>query len=363
MRASVDNAVVELPVVPPLRPMLARATDRLPPGEDLLFEPKWDGFRCLVFRDRDEVVLGSRNDRPLTRYFPELIDPLRSQLPQRCVLDSEIVVVTESGLDFDALGQRIHPADSRVRRLAVETPASLVAFDLIALGDDDLRTVPFARRRQVLETVLAEARPPIHLCPATTDRGVAQDWFERFEGAGFDGVMAKPLEGAYESDRRAQWKVKHRRTADVVVAGYRRHKDGAGVGSLLVGLHDDRGALHHVGVVSAFSAQRRAELVGEVAPFEADALVGHPWADWAQPEGGMTRMPGAPSRWNARKDLSWVPLRCELVAEVTYEGLTAQRFRHPARFLRWRPDKSPRECRYDQLDHPPPVELREIFST
>lgn len=349
-------------MVPPFRPMLARAIDRLPPGEDLLFEPKWDGFRCIVFRDHDEVVLGSRNDRPLTRYFPELLAPLRDQLPLRCVLDGEIVVVTPGGLDFDLLGQRIHPAASRIERLAAETPASYVAFDLIALDEEDLRGTPLHKRRALLESILGDASPPLHLCPATTDRDVAQDWFERFEGAGFDGVMAKPLDGIYHSDRRALWKVKHRRTAEVVVAGYRHHKDGAGVGSLLAGLHDAQGRLHHVGVVSAFSAARRRELVDELAPYETGALDAHPWRDWAHQDASATRMPGAPSRWNAQKDLSWVPLRCELVAEVTYEGLTAMRFRHPARWVRWRPDKAPQECRYDQLDHPPPVELREIFA-
>lgn len=365
-RSVLQWLLMDLPVMPPLRPMLARATDRLPDGDDLVFEPKWDGFRCVVFRDGDEVELGSRNDRPLTRYFPELVDPIRAQLPDRCVVDGELVVVGGSGLDFDRLGQRIHPADSRVRRLSVETPASFVAFDLLALADSDLRGLPFADRRRLLAKALEVATPPIHLCPATTDREVAADWFARFEGAGFDGVMAKPANGTYECDKRVQWKVKHKRTADVVVAGYRVHKDGHGVGSLLLGVHDGSGRLHHIGVAAAFSAAKRTELVDELAPFEAAALDDHPWREWtdaAAHDGGAQRMPGAPSRWNNKKDQSWVPLRPELVAEVTYEGLTAGRLRHPARFLRWRPDKSPAECRYDQMDHPPPAELYEIFGS
>jgi ATP-dependent DNA ligase len=357
-------APMDLPVMPPLRPMLAKATEQLPPGDDLVFEPKWDGFRCLVFRDRDEVELGSRNDRPLTRYFPELLDPIRAMLPERCVVDGEVVVVSEQGLDFDRLGQRIHPAKSRVDRLAVETPASFVAFDLVALGDRDLREVPFVERRRLLAESLHDAVAPIHLCPTTRDRDVAADWFARFEGAGFDGVMAKPAQGTYVSDKRVQWKVKHKRTADLVVAGYRVHKDGHGVGSLLLGVHDDDGHLQHIGVAAAFTAARREELVGELAPYEAEALEGHPWRQWAEAEAhetGPTRMPGAPSRWSGGKDQSWVPLRPELVVEVAYEGLTNGRFRHPARFVRWRPDKAPAECRYDQMDQPVPAELQQIF--
>jgi ATP-dependent DNA ligase len=357
-------APMDLPVMPPLRPMLAKATEQLPPGDDLVFEPKWDGFRCLVFRDRDEVELGSRNDRPLTRYFPELLDPIRAMLPERCVVDGEVVVVSDQGLDFDRLGQRIHPAKSRVDRLAVETPASFVAFDLVALGDRDLREVPFVERRRLLAEALHHAVAPIHLCPTTRDRDVAADWFARFEGAGFDGVMAKPAQGTYVSDKRVQWKVKHKRTADLVVAGYRVHKDGHGVGSLLLGVHDDDGHLQHIGVAAAFTAARREELVGELAPYEAEALEGHPWRQWAEAEAhetGPTRMPGAPSRWSGGKDQSWVPLRPQLVVEVAYEGLTNGRFRHPARFVRWRPDKAPAECRYDQMDQPVPAELQQIF--
>ncbi len=350
--------------MPPLRPMLAKATDSLPEGADLLFEPKWDGFRCLIFRDGDEVELGSRNDRPLTRYFPELIDPIRSQLPPRCVLDGEVVVATPAGLDFDLLGQRIHPAESRVKRLSVETPASFVAFDLLALDDTDLRGAPFSDRRRLLEVALGAATAPIHLCPSTTDRAVAADWFERFEGAGFDGVMAKPAAGTYQSDKRVQWKVKHKRTADLVVAGYRLHKDGDGVGSLLLGVYDDDSTLHHIGVASAFTAAFRRELVDVLRPYERGAAEQHPWRGWAEAsmhEGGAARMPGAPSRWNAKRDQSWVPLRIELVVEVVYEGLTAGRLRHPARFVRWRPDKAPGDCRYDQMHHPAPAELTEIF--
>lgn len=356
---------MDLPVLPPFRPMLAKATDHLPDGDDLVFEPKWDGFRCIVFRDGDEIELGSRNDKPLTRYFPELLDPLREALPPRCVLDGEVVVATGGRLEFDLLGQRIHPAASRINRLAAETPASFVAFDLLALDDLDARDVPFGERRRLLERVLADARPPVHLTPATTDRSTAADWFVRFEGAGFDGVMAKPAGDPYVSDKRVVWKVKHQRTADVVVAGYRVHKDGAGVGSLLLGLFDGDGTLHHIGVATSFTAKRRAELVDELAPLRQDALARHPWREWAEAEAhatGDTRMPGAPNRWNAAKDMSWVPLRCELVAEVGYQGLQGMRLRHPAKFLRWRPDKAPADCRYDQLDEVPPAELAEMFA-
>ena len=353
---------MDLPVEPPLRPMLAKATLELPEG-DVLFEPKWDGFRCIVFRDGDEVVLGSRNDKPLTRYFPELLDPLRAQLPDRCVVDGEVVVATDRGLDFDALGQRIHPADSRVQRLAAETPASFVAFDLIALGDEDLREQSFATRRAALEGIASGWTSPLHLTPCTRDREQAADWFTRFEGAGFDGVMAKPAEGTYVPDKRVQWKVKHRRLADVVVAGYRPHKDGMGVGSLLLGLFDDAGVLHNIGVASAFTAARRVELVDELEPHALRDGETHPWSDWARAEAHEQgqRMPGAPSRWNGAKDLNWFPLRCDLVAEVAYEALSGMRLRHPARFVRWRPDKDPSQCTYDQLDEAPPAELSEIF--
>ena len=354
---------MRLPVMPPLSPMLAKATKEIPTGE-FLYEPKWDGFRCMVFRDGDDVVLGSRNGKPLTRYFPELVDPIREQLPDRCVLDGELVVPSVDGLDFDLLSQRIHPADSRVQLLAQQTPAELVVFDLLALDDHDLRQLPLSARRGALEQIAADLRRPLHLTPATTDPHRAQDWFDRFEGSGFDGVMAKALDGQYLSDKRVQLKVKHHRTADCVVAGYRLHKDG-GVGSLLLGLFDDAPVprLHHVGVASAFAASRRRTLAAELAPYEDGGLNGHPWSDWADPvvHGDGHRMPGAPSRWSGGRSSAWVPLRCELVVEVTYENLTGARFRHPARFVRWRPDKEPSECRYAQLEHPPPVEYTEIF--
>ena len=354
--------------MPPVKPMLAKATRELPLGE-YLYEPKWDGFRCIVFRDGDEVELGSRNERPLTRYFPELIDPIRESLPERCVVDGELVIASHDGLDFDLLSQRIHPAESRVNMLAETTPASLVVFDILALDDADLRSEPLTTRREALESLLAATRPPIHLTPATADPQLAADWFERFEGAGFDGVMAKENAGAYLEDKRAQLKVKHHRTADCVVAGYRHHKTG-GVGSLLLGLFDEGGddgsppRLHHIGVCSAFAASKRRTLAGELAPYEENGAVDHPWAAWAEPvahEGGGQRMPGAPSRWSGQRSLDWVPLRPELTVEVTYENLTSGRFRHPARFVRWRPDKTPAECRYSQLDHPPPIEFEQVF--
>jgi len=343
--------------------MLAKAVRELPEGS-LLFEPKWDGFRCIVFRDGDEIELGSRNERPLTRYFPEILDPLRASLPPRCVVDGEIVVARGDRLDFDALQQRIHPAASRVNLLAKETPASFVAFDVLAVDDVDLTPLPFRDRRATLESLASSFRPPVHLTPATTDRDLAADWFRRFEGAGLDGVMAKPLDGAYVPDKRVQFKVKHQRTADCAVAGFRWHKDGQGVGSLLLGLYDDAGGLHHVGVATSFTAARRRELVDEIAPYRLDDLSRHPWAAWANQldEMPMTRMPGAPSRWNAKKDLSWVPLRVELVAEVAYEGLIGDRFRHAARLVRWRPDRTPESCTYEQLDTPAPFELAQIFS-
>ncbi len=363
-----------LPVTPPVKPMLAKAAKELPRG-DVLYEPKWDGFRCIAFRDGDEVELTSRNTKLLTRYFPELLEPLRANLPERCVVDGELVVPTPEGLDFDLLGQRIHPAESRVTRLASATPASFVVFDLLALGDRDLRPEPLQQRRDLLVEVLGDARPPIHLTPATTDPDQALDWYERFEGSGFDGVMAKAVDAPYVEDKRTQIKVKHHRTADCVVAGYRLHKDG-GVGSLLLGLFDDADPprLHHVGVASAFAASLRRTLQGELLVFEEGAAEGHPWIDGngldgsgdgrasVDDEGGASvRMPGAPSRWSGGRDLEWVPLRCELVAEVTYENVTSGRFRHPARFLRWRPDKQPADCTYEQVEVPPPVEFHEVF--
>lgn len=354
---------MDLPVRPPIKPMLAKAADVLPTGDGWLYEPKWDGFRCLVFRDGDEVELGSRNEKPLTRYFPELVVALHAALPGRCVVDGEIVVPGPRGLDFDALQQRIHPAASRVNRLAAETPASFVAFDLLALGDRDLRGEPLARRRRLLDEVVAGG-PQVHRSPCTTDARAAMRWFEHFEGAGLDGVVAKRLDERYRPDERVMVKVKHHRTADCVVAGFRWHKDGQGVGSLLLGLHDEHGALHHVGVCGSFTVKARRDLVADLAPLRQDAVDGHPWREWAdaqahaQAEG---RMPGAPSRWNNQKDLSWEPVRAERVCEVAFSQLTSGRFRHNAQFVRWRPDRTPASCTYDQLDVATPRELAEVF--
>jgi len=354
-----------LPVRPPLDPMLAKLARELPPAGGVLYEPKWDGFRCVVFRDGDELDLQSRNAKPLLRYFPELREPLLAQLPERVVLDGELVVANERGLDFDALQLRQHPAESRVRKLASEIPASYVAFDILAVGDESLLETPMRERRARLEAMLHDARSPLHLTPATTDRDVAADWFRRFEGAGFDGVVAKPLADTYRPGERAMVKVKHERTADCVVAGFRVHKDGKGVGSLLCGLYDGDGVLHHVGVASGMSAAVRSQLLEEIEPLRSNALDRHPWREWAEAyahEQGQ-RLPGGPSRWNADKDLSWEPLRLERVAEVAYEGLMNGRFRHNGRFRRWRPDKEPDDCTYAQLEAVAPAELRELFAT
>lgn len=352
---------MKLPVMPPVLPMLAKSTSTLPDAGDLIFEPKWDGFRAIVFRDGVEVEIASRNAKPLTRYFPELVDPVRASLPERCVIDGELVIATEHGLDFDALQNRLHPADSRVRLLAGQTPASLVVFDLLAEGDDDLRTEPFAERRARLEKVLADAAPPIHLTPATRDRDTASDWFTRFEGAGLDGVIAKPVGLPYCSDERVMFKIKHERTADCVVAGFRWHKSGGVVGSLLLGLYDDSGTLHHIGVIGAFPMAQRRSLVDEVAPYRTE-LSEHPWGKWFEAEpAARQRMPGNTSRWNADKDLSFEPLRPERVVEVAYDHLQGDRFRHAAQFRRWRPDRDPASCTYDQLDTPVPEELAEVF--
>ncbi len=351
-------------VEPPISPMLAKLTRELPTGEGWAYEPKWDGFRCIVFRDRDEVELGSRNERPLTRYFPEILDPLRAALPERAVVDGELVIATEHGLDFDLLSQRIHPAESRIKKLAVDWPSSFVAFDLLGEGDVDLRERPFSERRARLEAILGDVDGSIHITPLTTDAALAEQWFERFEGAGLDGVVAKRLDEPYQEDKRVMAKVKHLRTADCVVAGYRLHKDGDGVGSLLLGLYDDDGDLHHVGVASSFAAPMRKQLVAELEPYRANALDGHPWREWADAQahaGG--RMPGAISRWNAKKDLSWEPLRVELVAEVAYEHLQGDRFRHTARFRRWRSDRDTASCTYSQLEAVAPAELHEIFAS
>ncbi|QIS07509.1 ATP-dependent DNA ligase [Nocardia brasiliensis] len=351
--------------MPPVRPMLAKTAPGVPREFGLSYEPKWDGFRCIVFRDGAEVELGSRNDRPLTRYFPEVAELLRAALPDRCVVDGEIVVVTEGGLDFDTLQNRLHPAASRVNKLAVQTPASFVAFDLLALGDRDLTEEPFAERRRLLETILDTKPARVHLTPITRDPDVAEDWFTRFEGAGFDGVMVKADGLAYLQDKRVMLKVKHERTADCVVAGFRWHKDGQGVGSLLLGLFDDDGNLHHVGVASSFTAARRKELVDELAPLRVDALADHPWREWAD-AGAQAKadgkMPGGVSRWTGGKDLSWEALRTELVAEVRYEHVQSGRLRHGGRLVRFRTDRTPESCTYAQLDEAPPAELSEIFS-
>jgi len=347
--------------------MLSNAAEALPTGTGWQFEPKWDGFRTLVFRDGGEILLQSRDEKPMNRYFPELITPLTAALPERCVLDGEIVIRGERGLDFEALLLRIHPAESRVKMLAEQSPASFVAWDLLALDDEDLREVPLEQRRERLEQVLEDAAPPVHLSPATLDRALAEDWFQRFEGAGLDGVMAKRLDAPYRAGERTMIKIKHRRTADCVVAGFRWHKKGPEtmVGSLLLGLYDDAGRLHHVGVTSAFTNVVREKLVTELAPLRERAIENHPWRDWAEAQSEASargqRLPGASSRWNRGKDLSWVPLRPERVCEVGYDHMQGTRFRHGAQFVRWRPDKSPNDCRYDQLEVTPAYELERVF--
>ena len=349
--------------------MLAKLSTDLPTGDGWLFEPKWDGFRAIVFRDGDEVFIQSRDLKPLDRYFPELPPALKANLPERCVVDGEIVIPGPDGLEFESLLLRIHPAASRVKMLAEQTPASFVAWDLLALDDEDLRARPQSERRAMIEEQLRGAKPPIHLTPATREVNLARDWFERFEGAGLDGVVAKPLAAPYQPGKRAMAKIKHARTADCVVAGFRWHKNGPGthIGSLLLGLYDDAGSLHHVGITSSFSWERRAALVEELAPLREGALDKHPWSEWAdwasagQADASGTRMPGATSRWNRGKDLSWAPLRIERVCEVAYDHLQGDRFRHATTFARWRPDKQPADCRYDQLETNAPYELARIF--
>jgi ATP-dependent DNA ligase len=351
---------MELPISPPLAPMLAKAVKTMPQG-DLLYEPKWDGFRCIIFRDGDEVELSSRGEKPLTRYFPELVAAARRELPERCVVDGEIVLRTGSVLDFDALQQRIHPAASRIALLAERTPASFVAFDLLALSDESLMELPFSERRDRLTSALEKTAAPIHITPVTDSYELAQQWFQEFEGAGLDGVIVKPREIPYQPDKRVMFKVKHERTADCVVAGFRWHKSGPIVGSLLLGLYG-QGGLQHVGVAASFPMTRRAELVAELEPYRTDDLSDHPWGAWAAQSGATTdRMPGAVSRWTGKKDLSWVALRPELVCEVAYESMEGNRFRHTARFRRWRTDRTPESCGYEQLEVPVAYDLDEIL--
>ncbi|BBZ11601.1 ATP-dependent DNA ligase [Mycobacterium branderi] len=349
---------MDLPVMPPVSPMLAKPVASIPP--DASYEPKWDGFRSICFRDGDHVELGSRNERPMTRYFPELVAAIKAELPEQCVIDGEIIIATDHGLDFEALQQRIHPADSRVRMLAEKTPASFIAFDLLALGDDDYTGRPFHERRTALVDALADSGPSIHLTPATTDLTTAQRWFDEFEGAGLDGLIAKPLSITYQPDKRVMFKVKHERTADCVVAGYRVHKSGENaIGSLLLGLYKDDGTLASVGVIGAFPMAERRRLFSELQPL-VTTFDGHPW-NWAAHEAGQrTPRKNEFSRWNAGKDLSFVPLRPERVVEVRYDYMEGERFRHTAQFKRWRPDRDPRSCTYAQLERPLTFSLGDI---
>jgi ATP-dependent DNA ligase len=344
--------------MPPVSPMLSKSVGSIPP--DASYEPKWDGFRSVCFRDGDEVELGSRNERPMTRYFPELVSAATLELPKRCVLDGEIVVATDHGLDFEALQQRIHPADSRVRMLAERTPASFIAFDLLALGDDDYTDRPFSERRAALVEAMADAGPSFHVTPATTDRDVARRWFDEFEGAGLDGVIAKPLTLTYQPDKRVMFKIKHARTADCVVAGYRVHKSGDGaVGSLLLGLYKDDGTLASVGVIGAFPMAERRRLFDELQSL-VTTFDEHPWNWAAHMTGERTPRRNEGSRWNAGKDLSFVPLRPDRVVEVRYDHMEGERFRHTAQFNRWRPDRDPRSCTYAQLEQPVTFSLGDI---
>ncbi len=337
--------------MPPVKPMLAKLVPELPAG-DMSYEPKWDGFRCIVFRDGDEVVMGSRNEKPLNRYFPEMIEPFLANLPNRCVVDGELIVAIDGKLDFDALGQRIHPADSRVNMLAEKTPADFVAFDLLALDDDSYLERPFSERRIELEKVAKNFKSPVHLAPATNDPEEAIEWFNTTEGAGLDGLIIKPLDAPYAFNKRTQFKLKHVRTADCVVAGYRIHKSGDGVGSLVLGLYSGTGQLHHVGVSASFTAKKRKELLDEMESLVLDDISGHPWADWMEAEAHQDgSMPGAPNRWSGAngRDHSWIPVRPERVVEVQYTWSTAGRFRGTTRMLRWRPDRDPDSCSIEQL--------------
>ncbi|HEX6415858.1 MAG TPA: ATP-dependent DNA ligase, partial [Burkholderiales bacterium] len=346
-----------------IEPMLAKLADELPPAGAYLYEPKWDGFRAIVFRGDKDLYIQSRDSRPLDRYFPELHDALLERLPKNIVVDGEIVIAGPNGLDFDALQLRLHPAESRVAKLAKETPSSFVAFDLL-FWRTDLRGTPQSERRELLEKVLGKSKPPLFVTPMTRDRGAAVDWLTRFEGAGLDGVIAKPESSRYLPGKRAMLKVKHARTAECVVAGFRWHKSGKdAVGSLLLGLYDDRGALQHVGVTSSFTMGMRKQLVKELAALRKNAMEDHPWREWAGAAAESSRMPGGQSRWSAGKDLSWEPLRPERVCEVKYDHMQGDRFRHAALFLRWRPDKPAEDCRYDQLEVTKPYELEKIFSS
>lgn len=359
-----NNDRMDLPIMPPVKPMLAKPVKGIPHGA-LSYEPKWDGFRSIIFRDGDEVEIGSRNERPMTRYFPELVEAVKANFPDRCAIDGEIIVIGESGdrLDFEVLAQRIHPAASRVNMLAEKTPARFVAFDLLALGDDDLTERPFSERRAALVDALKQAESPVHVTPATTDRTVAGQWFEQFEGAGLDGLIAKPLDGIYEPDRRTMFKVKPERTADCVVAGYRVHKSGPDrIGSLLLGLYNDEGTLASVGVIGAFPLEKRIELFAEMQEL-VTTFDDHPW-DWArQLEGNRTPRNAEGSRWQAGKDLSFVPLRPERVVEVRYDHMEGVRFRHTAQFVRWRPDREPRSCTYEQLEEPVKFDLADVLNS
>lgn len=351
---------MNLPINPPFLPMLARSVSGIPRRKGMYYEPKWDGFRCLLFRDGHEIELGSRNSRPLNRYFPELLAAARENLPEQCVVDGEIVVGRGDRLDFEALQLRIHPAVSRINLLASEMPATFVAFDLLALEDADLRKVPYEERRLRLQGVLAGARPPIHLTPVTTDPAIAEQWFHQFEGAGLDGLVAKPADLRYVPDKRLMFKVKHERTADCVVAGFRWHRSGGVVGSLLLGLRDGKGHLQHVGVSASFSVERRRELLNELRPYRMEDTSSHPWAEWAEWT-ESSRLPAVGNRWNAGKDMSWVPLRPELVCEVAYDHLEGSRFRHVAQFRRWRTDRDPASCTYEQLKEPCSYDLAAIL--